>query len=116
MKVSLYPPLTIHEIGKRDNQEDALSLWENRLFVLCGGMLEQMKTMELGSYLCDPYGEEDENKRDRLIAATANNQDNHSAWLIHIKDVINEKGDNQLVNEKANFTLQCRQYYSAARE
>ena len=38
MKISLYPPLYIHEIGKRDNQEDALSQWENRLFVLCDGM------------------------------------------------------------------------------
>ena len=38
MKISLYPPLYIHEIGKRDNQEDALSQWDNRLFVLCDGM------------------------------------------------------------------------------
>ena len=38
MKISLYPPLYIHEIGKRDNQEDALSQWEKRLFVLCDGM------------------------------------------------------------------------------
>lgn len=38
MKISLHPPLYIHEIGKRDNQEDALSQWENRLFVLCDGM------------------------------------------------------------------------------
>lgn len=33
MKISLYSPPYINEIGKRDNQEDALSLWENRLFV-----------------------------------------------------------------------------------
>lgn len=38
MKISLHPPLYIHEIGKRDNQEDALSQWDNRLFVLCDGM------------------------------------------------------------------------------
>ena len=38
MKISLYPPLYIHEIGKRDNQEDTLSQWDNRLFVLCDGM------------------------------------------------------------------------------
>ena len=42
MKISLYPPLSIHEIGNRDNQEDAL--WplqptvNDRLFVLCDGM------------------------------------------------------------------------------
>lgn len=42
MKIEIYPPLYIHEIGQRDNQEDAL--WpleagiENRLFILCDGM------------------------------------------------------------------------------
>lgn len=38
MKITLYPSLSIHEIGKRPNQEDAISQWENRLFVLCDGM------------------------------------------------------------------------------
>lgn len=38
MKISIYPPLSIHEIGQRDNQEDALAQWDNRLFVLCDGM------------------------------------------------------------------------------
>ena len=39
-------------------------------------------------------------ERSQLIKATANNKDNHSAWLIHIKDVINEDGDDKLVNEE----------------
>ena len=70
-------------------------------FYLCSdGMLEQMDTKELGRHLYGPHSEEDEKKRDRLIAATANNQDNHSAWLIHIKDVIKKMGDDQLVNEE----------------
>ncbi|MBQ7423891.1 MAG: serine/threonine-protein phosphatase [Prevotella sp.] len=38
MKISIYPPLSIHEIGQRDNQEDSISQWDNRLFVLCDGM------------------------------------------------------------------------------
>lgn len=38
MKITLYPPLSIHEIGKRNNQEDAIAQWDNRLFVLCDGM------------------------------------------------------------------------------
>ena len=38
MKISLYPVMSIHEIGQRDNQEDAIIQWENRLFVLCDGM------------------------------------------------------------------------------
>ena len=38
MKIELYPPLSIHEIGLRENQEDAIIQWDNRLFVLCDGM------------------------------------------------------------------------------
>lgn len=38
MKIEFYPPLSIHEIGQRDNQEDAIAQWDNRLFVLCDGM------------------------------------------------------------------------------
>ncbi len=38
MKISLYPPLSIHEIGQRTNQEDSIAQWDNRLFVLCDGM------------------------------------------------------------------------------
>ena len=40
-----------------------------------------------------------------MIAATADNQDNHSAWIIHVKDVILEEGDEQLVNEEP--TARC---------
>ena len=38
MKIDVFPPLSIHEIGQRDNQEDAIAQWDNRLFVLCDGM------------------------------------------------------------------------------
>ena len=38
MKIELYPPLSIHEIGQRENQEDSIIQWNNRLFVLCDGM------------------------------------------------------------------------------
>lgn len=38
MRISLYPPLFIHEIGQRTNQEDSIIQWDNRLFVLCDGM------------------------------------------------------------------------------
>ena len=38
MRIELYPPLSINEIGQRSNQEDALIQWNNRLFVLCDGM------------------------------------------------------------------------------
>ena len=38
MKIELYPPLSIHEIGQRENQEDSIIQWDNRLFVLCDGI------------------------------------------------------------------------------
>lgn len=38
MKIELYPPLSIHEIGQRENQEDSIIQWDNLLFVLCDGM------------------------------------------------------------------------------
>ena len=38
MKIKLFPPLSIFEIGQRANQEDAIAQWDNRLFVLCDGM------------------------------------------------------------------------------
>lgn len=68
-------------------------------FYMCSdGMLEQMSNEELLALLSSEAT--DEEKRKRLIEATVNNQDNHSAWLIHIKEVIEEKGDEALQNEE----------------
>ena len=68
-------------------------------FYMCSdGMLEQMSNDELLTLLSSE--ETDEEKQKRLIEATDNNQDNHSAWLIHIKEVIEEKGDEALENEE----------------
>ena len=68
-------------------------------FYMCSdGMLEQMSNDELMSVFSSE--ETDEEKQKRLIEATANNQDNHSAWLIHIKEVIEEDGDKALENEE----------------
>ena len=38
MNIELYPSFSIHEIGQRENQEDSIIQWDNRLFVLCDGM------------------------------------------------------------------------------
>ena len=73
-------------------------------FYMCSdGMLEQMSNDELVSILSSDVS--DVEKLQQLIAATSNNQDNHSAWIIHIKDVIKEEGDEQLVNEES--TSRC---------
>ena len=75
-------------------------------FYMCSdGMLELMDrdsdllTATLTSHAPDVL------KRDQLLQDTKNNQDNHSAWLIHIKDVIHEDGDETLVNEEP--TARC---------
>ena len=73
-------------------------------FYMCSdGMLEQMTNDELLTLLSSNATDED--KRNLLMKATADNQDNHSAWLIHIKDVIHEDTDETLVNEES--TARC---------
>jgi protein phosphatase len=68
-------------------------------FYMCSdGMLEQISNNELVSILSS--GLPDEEKRQQLITATIQNQDNHSAWILHVKDVIKEEGDEQLINEE----------------
>lgn len=68
-------------------------------FYMCSdGMLEKISDDELVSILSSDMS--DEIKHQQLIAATIQNQDNHSAWLIQVKDVIKKEGDEQLVNEE----------------
>ena len=73
-------------------------------FYMCSdGMLEQMTNEELLSLFS--LDTSDDDKQKQLIESTANNKDNHSAWLIHIQDVVHEEGDEQLVNEEP--TARC---------
>jgi Serine/threonine protein phosphatase len=68
-------------------------------FYMCSdGMLERMDNDQLVALLSSQLT--DKEKRTKLIELTKDNQDNHSAWIIHIKDVIKEEGDEQLVNEE----------------
>lgn len=68
-------------------------------FYMCSdGMLERMSNDELVALLSSDASNEE--KQRQLIAATANNQDNHTAWMIHVKNVAKEEGDEQLVNEE----------------
>lgn len=73
----------------------------NDYFFMCSdGMLEKMGNDELVDVLSSDAS--DEEKCQQLIAATANNQDNHTAWIIHVKDVVREELDNLLVNEETS--------------
>lgn len=73
-------------------------------FYICSdGMLEQMEDEEL----LDVFSANvrDEEKRQMLISETSDNKDNHSAYIVHIKDVNHEEVDVSLVNEES--TAKC---------
>lgn len=76
-------------------------------FVLCSdGLIENFSIISLCEFLRPKFiHETDEEIRQRLISATANNQDNHSAWLIHVEYAFPEEGDEQLVDEEP--TARC---------
>ena len=68
-------------------------------FYLCSdGMLEKMEDDELLSIL--KMDVSDEEKAAELVKRTEENADNHSAYLIHIKDVEHEPGDEQLFSDE----------------
>lgn len=59
-------------------------------FYMCSdGMLEEMDDAVLGGILTDTSMTADE-KRDLLIRRTSSNRDNHTAFIIHVEDVIRD--------------------------
>ncbi len=68
-------------------------------FYICSdGMLELMENDELQRLLAS--GKDDDQKREELIERTQDNKDNHSAYLVRIKGVSLEQGDDQLANDE----------------
>lgn len=68
-------------------------------FYICSdGMLEQMENDELRSLLSSD--KDDGEKRDELLKRTRDNKDNHSAYLVRIKGVALEEGDDRLANDE----------------
>ena len=68
-------------------------------FYICSdGMLEQMEDEEL----LDVFSANvrDEEKRQMLISETSDNKDNHSAYIVHIKEVSPDEADVSLINEE----------------
>ena len=73
-------------------------------FYICSdGMLEQMEDEELLDVFSANVS--DEEKRQMLISETSDNKDNHSAYIVHIKEVNHEEADVSLVNEE--LTAKC---------
>ena len=61
-------------------------------FYICSdGMLEQMEDVFSANV-------RDEEKRQMLISETSDNKDNHSAYIVHIKEVSHDETDVSLVN------------------
>lgn len=68
-------------------------------FYLCtDGMLEEMENDELVNILSS--NQTDEAKRQHFIEATKNNHDNHSAYIIHVKEVMQEVGDENNLDDE----------------
>lgn len=73
-------------------------------FYICSdGMLEQMEDEELLDVFSANVS--DEEKRQMLISETSENKDNHSAYIVHIKEVSHDEADVSLVNEEP--TAKC---------
>lgn len=69
------------------------------VFFLCSdGMLEKMSDVELVKLLSSGIGNEDMKKR--LILDTQDNKDNHSAWVIQVKQVERENNDDALPHDE----------------
>lgn len=68
------------------------------LYLCSDGMLETMSNDELCRLFAS--GESDDGKRARLIAATAGNKDNHSAYFVRITGVEREAGDEALPDDE----------------
>ena len=73
-------------------------------FYICSdGMLEQMEDEELLDVFVANV--RDEEKRQMLISETSDNKDNHSSYIVHIKEVSHDEADVSLVNEEP--TAKC---------
>lgn len=89
-------------------------------FYLCSdGMLENMDDNDLMDILRSDLS--DEQKADKLKYLTAGNSDNHSAYLLHVKDVVHETNDELLYNDEpeirdTNKVLNDEQRHTAWKE
>lgn len=69
-------------------------------FYLCSdGMLEQSEESDIMGILASENT--DETKQQRLISATLDNKDNHSAYILRVDDVQAEATDNEQRNDEA---------------
>ena len=84
-------------------------------FYLCSdGMLEQMEDDELMDIVS--AGTTDDEKAAKLIRRTEQNADNHSAYLIRIKDVETETGDDLLPSDEAEARMKNKALHDTSKD
>ena len=92
----------LFQSGEISHEEMAIHITDIRpgdYFFLCSdGMLENMDNRALLKILSSDLS--DTEKCEQLVNISQASQDNHSAWLISIKDVMAEPGDETLINEE----------------
>ena len=87
-----------------DNRQEAdivhiTDIQPDDYFLICSdGVLESMDDKEILDWL--EADANDEEKCKELVKATNGNDDNHSAYLVHVKDVIAEPNDENLLNDE----------------
>lgn len=78
-------------------------------FYLCtDGMLEQMEEDDIAGILSSDNT--DAVKQQRLISATLDNKDNHSAYLLRVENVLAEEGDDTLRNDELSSRSNVSNY------
>lgn len=94
MKYEISKPLAIHQLGKRENQEDAIfpaldeATAEDRLFILCDGMGGHAKGEVASQTVCQELSEFIMKETDRSAPFTDNMLD---AAMKRMYQVLNEK-------------------------
>ena len=89
--------------GKDNRQEaDIVHITDIRpddyFFICSDGVLEHLEDEDLVELLASD--DSDEQKCRKLVEMTANNDDNHSAYMIHVEDVAAEDVDADLLNDE----------------
>lgn len=67
-------------------------------FICSDGVLEKMDDEGILDWLSEETS--DEEKCKKLVEMTKENDDNHSAYLVHVDEVISEEGDADLLNDE----------------
>ena len=68
-------------------------------FLICSdGIIEKMDDKDILDWLAADVS--DEEKCQQLVKMTSDNDDNHSAYLVHVDEVIAEEGDADLLNDE----------------